>query len=102
LGEFLKSGGLGFDGVPLNPSPASEGQALCLALAILEPDDLLVWMMKEVLGEERWVGVGEGLCEFRVDDIWIFVPVVDADPHLQRSQLSAAKVILPSIIHIPF
>ena len=58
--------------------------------------------MKEVLGEERWVGVDKGLCEFRVDDIWVFVPVVDTDPHLQRSQLSAAKVILPSIIHIPF
>jgi hypothetical protein len=67
--------------VPLNPSPASRGQVLCLALAILEPDALLVWMMKEVLGEERWV-VGEELCELCVDDVWVFVPVVDTDPHL--------------------
>lgn len=23
-----------------------------------------------------------GLCELRVDDVWILMPVVDADPHL--------------------
>ncbi len=33
----------------------------------------------------------EGLCEFRVDDIWIFVPVVDADPHLERSQFVCSQ-----------
>ena len=37
--------------------------------------------MKEVLEEER--ADIQGLCEFRVDDIRILVPVIDADPHLK-------------------
>jgi hypothetical protein len=34
-----------------------------------------------VLEEER--AEGEGLCELRVNDVRILVPVVDTDPHLK-------------------
>jgi hypothetical protein len=51
--------------------------------------DGMVFVMKEVLGEQR-IG-GEGLCELRMDNIRIFVPVVDTDPHLKTGQPPAFK-----------
>jgi hypothetical protein len=43
----------------------------------------MLFGMKEVLEEER-AGI-QRLCEFRVDDIRIFMPVIDADPHLKSN-----------------
>jgi hypothetical protein len=42
----------------------------------------MLFGMKEVLEERAGI---QGLCEFRVDDIRIFVPVIDADPHLKSN-----------------
>jgi hypothetical protein len=41
--------GVGLMEVPLNPGPGSKGRLWLF----FELDALLVWMMKEVLGEER-------------------------------------------------
>ena len=51
--------------------------------------------MKEVLEEER--ADIQGLCEFRVDDIRILVPVVDTDPHLYLPLADSSKFPDPEI-----
>lgn len=33
------------------------------------------------------------LCEFRVDDVWILMPVIDANPHLYFRQLQLSTCL---------